>query len=244
MFDDYFEVFLADTEEGKEKHFNLRYQVYCEEMGFEDKDAFPSEMEKDEWDNQSAHFIVRLKHTKQWVGAMRLVHKTEKPLPIQVHCDIDGTDDNTQSLAEVSRLCLLKQIRKNPHQSFAIPNDDIQETDKVKLFFSHSRINRSIIWGLLRAATIYSKQNNIKNWYFLTSKALARVISKSGFIMNRVGEACYHRGERFPFMMRIGDLLSQAENIPASDIALKDYNIGYRLYSELEAPSYAKTATA
>jgi N-acyl amino acid synthase of PEP-CTERM/exosortase system len=240
MFDDYFEVFLADTEAGKKEHYNLRYKVYCEEKGFEDKNAFPAGMEVDEWDDQATHFIVRLKHTKQWVGAMRLVHKTEKALPIEGHSTIEGMQKNDQYVSEVSRLCLLKQIR-NP--AFENSNDELKESDKIKLFFSHSRINRSVIWGLLRAATVYSKQNKIKDWYFFTSKALARVISKSGFIMNRVGEASYHNGERFPFRMRIADLLSQAKNIPANDIALKDYDIGYRLYSELEAPSLTYAAS-
>lgn len=241
MFDDYFEVFLADTEAGKEKHFNLRYKVYCEEKGFEDKHAFPEQMEMDEWDGQATHFIVRLKHTKQWVGAMRLVHKTEKALPIEGHSTIEGMQQNDQDVAEVSRLCLLKQIR-NP--AFEASNDDIKDSDKVKLFFSHSRINRSVIWGLLRAATVYSKQNKIKDWYFFTSKALARVVSKSGFIMNRVGAASYHNGERFPFRMRIADLLLQAKNIPANNMALKDYNIGYRLYSELEEMPLSQAASA
>ena len=58
-FDSNFEVFLADTLEGKQIHYNLRYQVYCDEMGFEDKDSFPDKMESDEWDDNSVHFIVR-----------------------------------------------------------------------------------------------------------------------------------------------------------------------------------------
>ncbi|MGZ8186120.1 MAG: GNAT family N-acyltransferase, partial [Methylobacter sp.] len=81
MFDDHFEFFLADTDESKEIHYSIRYQVYCEEMGFENKDDFPLEQEFDEYDNHSTHFIVRHKPTGHWVGAMRLIFKNGQPLP-------------------------------------------------------------------------------------------------------------------------------------------------------------------
>ncbi len=52
MFDDHFEVFLADTRESKEIHYSIRYQVYCEEMGFENK----------HWLNETTLKFRSLKH--------------------------------------------------------------------------------------------------------------------------------------------------------------------------------------
>jgi N-acyl amino acid synthase of PEP-CTERM/exosortase system len=82
MFDNNFEVFLADTPESKAIHYSIRYQVYCEEMGFENKDNFPLEQEFDEYDSQSTHFIVRTRLTGHWVGAIRMVFNTDHFLPI------------------------------------------------------------------------------------------------------------------------------------------------------------------
>ena len=41
IFDHNYEVLLANTEESKNIHYKLRYQVYCDEMRFEDKNKFP-----------------------------------------------------------------------------------------------------------------------------------------------------------------------------------------------------------
>jgi N-acyl amino acid synthase of PEP-CTERM/exosortase system len=114
MFDKNFEVFLADTPESKAIHYSIRYQVYCEEMGFENKDNFPLEQEFDEYDSQSTHFIVRTRLTGHWVGAIRMVFNTDHFLPIEKHCVLNETinkSDSSQSV-ELSRLCLVKEIRR------------------------------------------------------------------------------------------------------------------------------------
>ena len=61
MFDQHYEVLLADTPKSKAIHYGIRYQVYCEEMGFENKADFPQEQEFDHYDDHAAHFIVRTK---------------------------------------------------------------------------------------------------------------------------------------------------------------------------------------
>jgi len=240
MFDKYFEVFLADTNEAKQIHFNIRFKVYCEEMGFENKEKFPTEQETDHWDNNATHFLVRLRHTQEWIGAVRLVKHIGKSLPLETHCAVTEPTSKINSV-ELSRLCLVKEIRKpffdNPYGISENRPEQAESTDNnVNLFFSHNNVKQSIIWGLFRAASLYSAENNIKKWYFLTTKALARIITRKGFQMISAGKPCEHRGKRFPYKMDVNDILS-------SDF-WNDYNNGYRLYSELEAPSYTKTATA
>ena len=88
-FDTNFEVFLADTPGSREIHFNLRYQVYCEEMGFEDKDRFPDQMESDEWDDCAVHFLVRHRYTGQWLAAMRLVYHKDSAFPFEEKSRLD-----------------------------------------------------------------------------------------------------------------------------------------------------------
>ena len=64
MFDQHYEVLLADTPESKAIHYSIRYKVYCEEMGFENKDNFHQKQEVDNYDQHSVHFIVRTKTKK------------------------------------------------------------------------------------------------------------------------------------------------------------------------------------
>ena len=235
MFDEHFEVFLADTPESKEIHYSIRYQVYCEEMGFENKEDFPLEQEFDNHDEHSVHFIVRHKLTDQWVGAMRLIFQNGQPLPIEKYCTLQERIDKNgiKQSAELSRLCVVKEVRRrfndiDPPHGITDDGNEIKETDKIKLF-NNRRINRSIIWGLLNAATEYCYSNNIKNWYFITTTALAKVLLKGGFNMLNIGEPCYHNGERYPFKKDVVDTYH-------NETWRKNLKNGYRRFSELDLP--------
>ncbi|WP_051906935.1 PEP-CTERM/exosortase system-associated acyltransferase [Methylomarinum vadi] len=232
MFDDYFDVYLADTAEGREEHFKLRYQVYCEEMGFEDKNNFSSEQEKDRWDDNAVHFLVRHKETKQWVGAMRMVFKQDGALPLQEHCSLNTPHESNNIDIEISRLCLVKEIRRRktdeePPLGLNGKADMPAQGKNVIDFYNRRKINQSLIWGLFRAASIYSEEKNIDNWYFLSTKALARIISRVGAKMSLVGNGCHYRGERYPFKIDLNEVLS-------NDIWTNDFKKGYRLFSELD----------
>lgn len=211
MFDEYFEAFLADTPESKEKHYQIRYKVYCEEMGFENKDDFCHARESDHWDDHSAHFIVKHKESGEWVGAMRLIFQYNQKLPIQQHVTLnDNMRNRLGHSVELSRLCVLKEMRRGrrvtcPPNRIQAESDEIEEAAaaKVNALRSQHLISRQIIWGLLHAASIYCHNNNITNWYFLTTNAVAKLLRKGGLNLLNIGDACYHRGKRYPFEMNV-----------------------------------------
>ena len=241
MFDSFFEVFLADTKEGREIHYNVRYQVYCEELGYEDTAQYPDKQEFDKWDPQSDNdqrallFLVRLKHTKEWVGAMRLIRSGGRSgFPLQ---EVSSLDHNVDDFSvEVSRLCLVKSIRKPYIQnSYGIDEMDVSndplatktaENKDVKLFYNTPKVKSTIIWGLFNAASNYCFNNNINKWYLLSSKGLIRIIRRQGFSIKQVGSTCEHRGsKRSPYLINIDG----SETNPIWD----SFNKSYRLYSEL-----------
>ena len=237
MFDENFEVFWANTLESKELHYSIRYQVYCEEMGFENKDDFPLEQEFDEYDNHSTHFIVRTRLTGQWVGAIRMIFKNDQLLPLEKHCTLNtiiNNDDAFNRSVEISRLCLIKDIRRRITDSdhplgLLTEGNEIRKGDNVIPFLGRRHIERSIIWGLFGAAAVHSKKRNIQKWYFLVPHALARIYSKSGCNMKIIGDPCNHNGERIPFEMTVDDILSYSHT-------LNDFKNGYSLYSRIEMP--------
>ena len=99
-----FEVILADDEWGRQIHYQLRYQVFCFETGYEDPTQFPDGEEKDEWDDEATQFIVRERGSGEWVAAMRLVLPSLQNLPIHDRVPIEPSlkRDQSQS-AEISR---------------------------------------------------------------------------------------------------------------------------------------------
>ncbi|MBN2456580.1 MAG: PEP-CTERM/exosortase system-associated acyltransferase [Sedimentisphaerales bacterium] len=238
MFDDYFEIFLADTPEGKEEHYKIRYQVYCEEMGFEDKIKFPQKLEYDDVDKYSIHFIVRNKITKRWVAAMRLIPGQGKKLPIESLYSINDEID-LFSTVELSRLCVVKDVRRrstdfDPPHGITHEKGDDQNESNVKSIHGQRRLNRCIIWGLFRAATIYSAENNIENWVSVTTKALAKVISSEGFNLTQIGDACNHKGIRYPYKANVKEILSNP--------IWMNYQAGFDLYSNLEKATQIMSA--
>jgi N-acyl amino acid synthase of PEP-CTERM/exosortase system len=242
-FDSCFEVFLADTPESKRIHYNLRYQVYCDEMGYEDKENFPDQMEVDEWDRHSVHFMVRHRYTGQWLGALRLVYQHQAVFPFEAKCVPDQpiSVQQYQQSIEISRLCVLREARRFAPRAF--PQQDADEEqiakDSGNIRYLHTIKNqtRSIMWGLYRAAVVYSGQNDIKQWYILVTPSLAYAVKKEGFEMQQVGGACDHRGQRIPYALDV-------EHILANPLWQKDYRLDYRKYSEVFEQSVAKRQRA
>src|ERR1700682_1768850 len=150
MFDRHFEIFHADIREGVETAFRLRYQVYCEDMGWEDASRFPDQMERDEYDAISRQFFVRRLRTKAWIAAMRLIVAPLEELPISRFTRVEPgrfpPSDRGQAM-EISRLFVVAKSRRGPRPPGQEPDPD------DSFFGSGSRIRESwILLGLLAAA--------------------------------------------------------------------------------------------
>jgi len=230
MFDKYFEVFLADTPEGKEINYRIRYQVYCLETGYEDPSRYPDRQEVDAFDEHAVHFIARTKPTKEkpngdWVAALRLVVRPFNSLPLNGYADVDFNfladeiardirNGHASQCAEVSRMCVVSRFRRRrPERTtpYQVPYDPTRDAPPANTSDPSER--RKAPWlmlGLLNAARDYSETHNIRYWFFLTTGALARIIEGVGVGLTVVGPRCEHRGERFPYFL---DLNTRYENI-------------------------------
>jgi N-acyl amino acid synthase of PEP-CTERM/exosortase system len=246
MFDDRYEVVLADNEAARQIHYQVRYKVYCLEEGFEDHTDFANNEEYDEWDSHSVHFTVRCKQTGEWVAAMRMVLRGPDGLPIEQLCDIDpvvAPSNNTDTIAEISRLCIIDQYRRarqespvaKPETSTIYPHI-VRNDDHAPVKQRHHK--SEIILGLLRAAVDYSYAHGIQNWYFLTTKALARIINRMCIQLVTVGSPCHHRGERFPYIANLRDAEKQAtEGCSLIGAWRKCSALSYLHYSDFENPA-------
>lgn len=238
-----FDIFLADTPESKDLHFKTRYEVYCDEMGFENKEDFPLELECDENDleGKSVHFVA-VNNEGRGIGAMRLIFKNNSSLlPVEKNCTLheEIKVDELFGAVEISRLCLTKSIRRSindidPPHGISEEENQLKESDKMLQILNHKRLSRMVLWGLLHAAVEYGRANNIKNSYFMTSIALAKVLRREGMNLIDIGEPCEHKGKRFPFKVNTADAYQ-------SDIWKQEHSKGYRLFSDLDSsiPSVA-----
>lgn len=228
MFDNKFEVFLCDTFESKMINFALRYKVYCVETEYEDPSSFPEQVEYDEYDSNSVHFIVRKKGSHDWIAGMRLVLDLPHRLPCYKHSAFDQPEKYSAHVtgAEISRLCIVSDFRRKQAGSVSCLGDTVVE-------LSQRRPDPMVVLGLMRAADHYCKENEIPYLFGLQANSLARILKSVGFQIEPVGQVCNFRGERRPY---VSESLTFAENLKEH----KNENIaamfraesGYHCYSQ------------
>ncbi len=207
MFDRDFEVIIADTAESKKAHYHLRYQVYCLDVAFEDASMYPDRMEWDEYDQNSVHFLVRSRATGHWVGAMRMILGDYNFLPMIENAEVDSGKVGSipSSVAEISRLCVVSEYRRNQYlrksrlyeqgQGYAGESTDRSVT---LVNIDDRRKEPEIMLGLLRAAYVYSLDKGIDSWYFMVAPSLARILHRLSFNVSEIGPLQSFHGERAP----------------------------------------------
>ena len=110
----HFDFSVIDGFHQLQDSYLLRYQVYCQQMGFLTSDAYTSdtsELETDQYDQHSIH-IGGVDKEGGLVDSVRLVQSSNLGFPLQEHCVLfdehkklfDKTDDELSHYAEISRL--------------------------------------------------------------------------------------------------------------------------------------------
>lgn len=219
MFDNTYQAILADTEESRNIHFKLRYQVYCLEKGYEPAGKFEDGLEKDEYDDNSVHFLIQERASGRWLGTARLVIAEPKKLPISELTDIEESKLTSENhkVAELSRLSILRNFRLN-HQ-----NSKVQERYQEP----------EIILGIIRAAKTYCRETGIKNCLFLCRRSIRRILGKVGINMDLVGPPCEHKGMRYPYLTKFDDF-KRIPEVSAKIARMFSQQTAYVRYSELD----------
>lgn len=119
----HFQIVPVYTEALRDIVYRIRYQVYCEELGFEDRKKFPDGREIDSFDRQSDHCLLLHRESNRYVGCVRLVlpdpDTLKRPLPFEIACGtgldpnvVELTKNYRASYGEISRLALHPGFRR------------------------------------------------------------------------------------------------------------------------------------
>lgn len=210
-FDDYFEVISANTSKLLEEVFHLRYQVYCRELelpGFEPW-RFPQELEIDEYDARSVHYLMRHRPTGKTAGTVRLImadpDDPNRPFPIEVFAAryfdrsvIDTTKLPRRHTAEISRLVLAKDFRsrRGEHRMPYGTGNSIHDS-KVpadRRHFPHP------VLGLFVAVYRIAAEYEITHLYAGMEPILNRLLVRFGMDLKSIGPAIEYYGPRQPYL--------------------------------------------
>jgi len=195
-----------------EKVYRIRYQVYCLESGFLNPSDYPDEMESDEYDPYSIHFIAI--HGQNPIGTVRLIKKSDLSFPLEDHCNIKATNCAIvrSKLVEISRLAISKTFRKRTEDGLYGIESYLTVAEGGILPLSptpeeaakHSRRRRpEIVLGLYRQMFQESKRLGINFWYAAMEKKLERLLKKFQFAFDQIGEPVDYYGPVIPYLGKL-----------------------------------------
>ena len=183
----------------------LRYDVYCEELGFLDPAAYPTRLESDEFDAFSVQF-ASVNHEKQAVATLRLVRDSHLGFPLEAHAASLSPAfyalprDKT---VEISRLILAKRYRRRA-------NDDRYATGGMGGPAPQPGQKRSpyplILFGLFRLMFEESLKTGGEWWLAAMEPWLQTFLARFGFTFKSVGEPIQYYGEVVPYAAKIEDI--------------------------------------
>lgn len=249
MFDQHFDVFLADNEAGKRVSYQLRYQVYCLETGWEDPKGYPHHLERDGFDERSIHLLVRERTSGRWVAGMRLITGMLPTMPMWQHCTVESNevpaDVALGPVAELSRLFVVgdyrrrRQERGTPYES---PwGHERRSRPRKVVTLDDRRKEPEIMLGLIRAARDCSLALGIRYWFFMITPSLARVLQRIGLGLKACGPETEFRGIRRPYH---GDLATFFDDVARRSTTARDVfaqSVPIRRCSELKAAALVTT---
>lgn len=214
----YLDAELAVNDSQRYEAHRLRYDVYCEQRGYEDPERFPDGLEKDVYDDNSVHALVRHRSSNLVAGVVRLVFADQsepaKPLPIEYFCGdsfdhsvLDRFDFSRTGIAEVSRFAVSNQFINRvggfgPGHPSGNQTGQMQCQDDPSQYFPH------ISLGLIAMLFVASAQHRITHWYAVMEPSLNRLLGRSGIEFTAIGPIVNYHGRRQPMIACVNDLLS------------------------------------
>lgn len=205
-FTEFFEPLVLGEDQLLDEVYKLRYNVYCNEFGFEEKRA--SKRESDEFDEYSSFCIIRHKSSEDYVACIRLVkpESDDHLLPMEKYFpkvvednDFRPRNFSRKEVCEVSRVAIRSDYRK-----FSI-TDCSSESGSVWAFdgLSETELNcmRYISMGLYVSATALAIAQERYHGFLMMQKNLSRKLRLLGLHHHQIGLGVDYHGLRFPYYM-------------------------------------------
>jgi N-acyl amino acid synthase of PEP-CTERM/exosortase system len=211
-FRQYFEIVPGVSEAVRDCVYQIRHEVYCEDLHYE-----PSSPDCRETDRYDAHSLLclmrRSDHTHELVGCTRLVlaqqHGIDYDMPFERLCAdsidrsiIDPSKLPRHEIAEVSRLAVRRQYRQRKNEdktTVSLTDEDFGVRARPR--FPHIPI------GLYLGSLALAKRHGIRKLFVLTEPRMAQHFCRLGVQITPIGEALEHRGTRLPSVMDVDSII-------------------------------------
>lgn len=207
-FSRYFEASFCNTDGHLQEAQRLRYDVYCREFGFEREEDCPGGLERDSYDAQSVHCLVRYRPTAEAAGCVRLVYVPHSEgagqLPVAKYCQaaLEGTDVHPDQLSpdqvcEISRLAVSAGFRRRLlEQETQAGNVDAVDPDGAD-----ARSFPLLAVALFMAARFMMLHGGRPHVFTTMEPRLARLLQRTGLAFRRLGPVVDYHGRRAAYYL-------------------------------------------
>ncbi len=211
---------IANSDELKEEIYRLRYEVYANEFGYEDKNDFPDGLEKDIYDEHSIHVAALINN--KVMGTVRLIMNSDIGFPIDKieGKSFYGKKPHPSKIIEASRFTVSSSFRRRKEdrvygiRSYLKKSEGgVLSEDEKSLFEKERRLAPEIIRGLLKNLYQLTKQMEITHWYVVIEKRLYYMFKRMGYLLRQIGEPVdYHNAIRIPYLGIIKEMDEHFKN--------------------------------
>lgn len=216
-FDRSFIAEVAASEALKREAFRLRYQVYCEERGYEESTKFPDGMETDRFDATSVHILVRERTSGIACGVVRMILPEwsggASLFPLEDVCGHPLFGQSFEDRArlrhdavEISRFAISGTRRGTDVQP---QNRRGSSGDSAAPVGARSAPSSLVALGLIATLFAVSAELDVKVWYALMKESLSRYLSRLGVPFRKIGPEIQYRGRRQPMQANVEQLFAQ-----------------------------------
>ena len=204
----YFKVVFADSPELQTLAHRIRYQVYCEEFGFEDPLECLDQCERDEMDAIADQALLIHLPTGEAIGCTRLIGSRGCPpsgcFPFEQHCS-EGLDPQQFDLkkipktviGEFSRLAVLSKFRRRKNDErrpISLPDSEVEADDR------EPRSSYPLIpLGLFVCSLSMLVLSSLDYGVAMMEPRLARKLRWHGIRFTQIGPVIDFRGKRAPY---------------------------------------------
>lgn len=211
-FQRYFNLELATTPSQLENVYRIRYRVYCEEFRYESADAFPDQMESDEFDAVARHCLVMHKASGMPAGCARLVLADERQLmPMEKFClsaidadKIRAFDGKRETICEFSRLGVDGAFRRRMGER----ESRFGEISALDCSKREQRTFSLIAVATILSALAMSEIIGRRHCFAMMEPFLPRLLRRSGLIVQPAGREIEYHGARSPYYFETREIVS------------------------------------
>jgi N-acyl amino acid synthase of PEP-CTERM/exosortase system len=207
-YDTYFYAQTANTPGLIKTALAIRYQVYCLERKFEDRQQHVDHLESDAFDRKAIHSLIFHRPTAEAIGTARLIlpGAEAEALPVQqllrANNLVAGHYFPAAKTAEVSRFAISNEFRRRRSDGQPAFSPD----QKLRLVESERRSNLPCL-GLIQALLRRSVARGITHWAAVMEPKLLRMLAGMGVHFTPVGPLVSHHGWRQPSYCDLSHML-------------------------------------